>query len=159
MKRNVLILGASYGSLFSTKLLMAGHRVSLVCTRPTAELIKREGTVVRFPIKGRESLLDIASKNLPGLLAATTPDEVDPGNFDLVVLGMQEAQYGSPGVRELMPRIARASVPCLAIMNMPPLPYLKRIPGLRTEMLETCYTDPHVWDGFGAGLIALASPG
>src|SRR5882762_87749 len=64
VKYNLLILGASYGSLFGTKLLMAGHRVILVCTRPTAELINREGTVVRFPIKGRESLLDIASKKL-----------------------------------------------------------------------------------------------
>src|SRR5580704_14044346 len=96
LKTNVLILGASYGSLFSTKLLLAGHRVALVCTRPTAELISREGTLVRFPIKGREALLDIASKELPGSLAATTPDEVEPGQFDLVVLGMQEAQYGEP---------------------------------------------------------------
>src|SRR4051812_47592726 len=158
VKYNLLILGASYGSLFSTKLLMAGHRVSLVCTRPTAELINREGTVVRFPIKGRESLLDIASKQLPGSLSATTPDEADPGRFDLVVLGMQEAQYGSPGVRELMGRVARAGVPCLAIMNMPPLPYLKRIPGLSTETLEPCYADPRVWDGFDPGLTTLASP-
>src|SRR5882724_13391640 len=112
MKYNFLVLGASYGSLFSTKLLMAGHRVTLVCTRPTAELINRQGTVVRFPIKGRESLLDIASKQLPGALAATTPDEVDPGQFDLIVLGMQEAQYGAAGVRELMGRVARAGVPC-----------------------------------------------
>src|SRR5262245_49178684 len=101
---------------------MAGHRVVLVCTRPTAELINREGTVVRFPMKGRESLLDIASKDLPGALAAATPDAVDPGRFDLVVLAMQEAQYGSRGVRELMGHVARAGVPCLAIMNMPPLP-------------------------------------
>src|SRR5262245_10331113 len=137
---------------------MAGHRVSLVCTKPTAELINREGTVVRFPIKGRESLLDIASKQLPGALSATTPDEVDPGQFDLVVLGMQEAQYGSPGVRELMGRVARAGVPCLAIMNMPPLPYLKRIPGLRTETLAPCYADPRVWDGFDPELTTLASP-
>ncbi len=158
MKYNVLILGASYGSLFSTKLLMAGHRVALVCTKPTAELINREGTVVRFPIKGRESLLDIASKQLPGSLSATTPDEVDPGQFDLVVLGMQEAQYGSPGVRELMGRVAQAGVPCLAIMNMPPLPYLKRIPGLRAETLEPSYADPGVWDGFDPGLTTLASP-
>jgi hypothetical protein len=158
VKYNILILGASYGSLFSTKLLMAGHRVALVCTRPTAELINREGTLVRFPIKGRESLLDIASKQLPGPLSAATPDEVDPGKFDLVVLGMQEAQYGSPGVRELMGRVARASVPCLAIMNMPPLPYLKRIPGLRAETLEPCYADPRVWDGFDPGLTTLASP-
>jgi hypothetical protein len=158
VKYNILILGASYGSLFSTKLLLAGHRVSLVCTRPTAELINREGTVVRFPIKGRESLLDVASKKLPGSLTATTPDEVDPSQFDLIVLGMQEGQYGSPGVRELMGRVARAGVPCLAIMNMPPLPYLKRIPGLRTETLEPCYADPLVWDGFDPGLTTLASP-
>ena len=142
MKYSVLILGASYGSLFGTKLLMAGHRVSLVCTGPTAELINREGTLVRFPVRGRESLLEIASKSLPGALSASTPDEVDPGEYDLVVLGMQEAQYGSPGVRELMGRVARARKPCLAIMNMPPLPYLKRIPGLSTEPLEACYADP-----------------
>lgn len=28
MARNILILGASYGSLLGTKLLMAGHNVS-----------------------------------------------------------------------------------------------------------------------------------
>ena len=125
MKSNVLILGASYGSLFGTKLLMAGHDVSLVCTRRTADLINREGTFVRFPVKGREGLLDIASKKLPAALSASAPEEVDPGRFDLVVLGMQEAQYGCPGVRELMGRIAQSRMPCLAIMNMPPLPYLQ----------------------------------
>jgi hypothetical protein len=158
MKYNVLVLGASYSSLFSTKLLMAGHAVAMVCTKPTAELINREGTVVRLPIKGRESLLDISSKKLPGTLSATTPDEVNPGKFDLTVLGMQEAQYGAPGVRELMARVAQARVPCLAIMNMPPLPYLKRIPGLDTESLEACYADPGVWEGFDPGLTTLASP-
>jgi hypothetical protein len=155
---NILVLGASYGSLFATKLLLAGHRVVLVCTRPTAELINREGTVVRFPIKGREALLDIASKNLPGTLSAITPDDADPQQFDLIVLAMQEGHYGSHGVRELMGRVARAAVPCLALMNMPPLPYLKRLPGLRTETLEPCYADPHVWDGFNPGLTTLASP-
>jgi hypothetical protein len=158
VKYSTLILGASYGSLFGTKLLMAGHSVVLVCTKPTAELINRDGTVVRFPIKSRPSLIDVASKKLPGSLSATTPDEIDPAKFDLVVLGMQEAQYGSPGVRELMGRVARARVPCLAIMNMPPLPYLKRIPGLSTEVLEPCYADPRVWDGFDPALMTLASP-
>src|SRR5690242_13398661 len=158
VKTNVLILGASYGSLFGTKLLMAGHSVSLVCTKPTAELINHEGTIVRFPIKGREGLLDVSSKNLPGALSATTPDDVDPGKFDLIVLGMQEAQYGAKGVRELMGRVARSRVPCLAIMNMPPLPYLKRIPNLTTETLEACYADPGVWEGFDPALTTLASP-
>src|SRR2546428_13969023 len=89
VKYNVLILGASYGSLFGTKLLMAGHNASLVCTKPTAELINREGTIVRFPIKGRPALVDVASKHLPGKLSANTPDEIDPAKFDLIVLGMQ----------------------------------------------------------------------
>jgi hypothetical protein len=158
MKYNVLILGASYGSLFGTKLLMAGHHVSLVCTEPTARLIRREGTRVRFPIRGRESLLEIASKTLPGVLTASTPGEADPGAYDLIVLGMQEAHYGSRGVRELMRRVARSRKPCLAIMNMPPLPYLKRIPGLSTEPLEVCYADHRVWEGFEPGLVTLASP-
>ena len=158
MKRNILILGASYGSLLGTKLLMAGHDVLLVCTAGTAELINREGTIVRFPIRGRDALLDVSSKKLPGKLSASTPDGVEPERFDLVVLGMQESQYGTKGVRELMGRIAKARVPCLAIMNMPPLTYLQRIPGLQTDALTKCFTDPAVWDGFDPALLTLASP-
>jgi hypothetical protein len=159
MKRyNILILGASYGSLLGTKLLMAGHRVTLVCTPGTAELINREGTLVRFPVKGREAPVEIRSAQCPGELAACTPDEADPSAYDLVVLGMQEAQYGAAGVRELMGRIAASRRPCFAIMNMPPLPYLKRIPGLATESLEGCYADSAVWEGFDPALITLASP-
>src|SRR5262249_18369883 len=118
----------------------------------------REGTLVRFPIKGRQSLLDMASKHLPGVLSATTPDKADPETFDLVVLAMQEAQYGAPEVRTLMGRVARAGVPCLAIMNMPPLPYRKRILGLATAELEPCYADAGVWEGFEPGRTTLASP-
>src|SRR5690348_14023671 len=108
----ILILGASYGSLVGTKLALAGHRVTLVCTRPTAELINREGTTVRFPLRGAAPL-DVASRGLPGSVEAAAPDGVDPAPFDLVVLGMLEAQYGAPGVRELMERIAQARRPCL----------------------------------------------
>ncbi|HYS24486.1 MAG TPA: hypothetical protein VEP46_02755 [Vicinamibacterales bacterium] len=157
-KYSVLILGASYGSLFGTKLLMAGHRVTLVCTQSTADLINREGTIVRLPIKGREGLLDVPSKKLPGALSAATPEAVDPGRFDLIVLGMQEAQYGASGVRELTQRVARSRKPCLAIMNMPPLPYLERIPGLSTDGLEACYADPAVWKEFDPAMVTLASP-
>jgi hypothetical protein len=158
MATRILILGASYGSLFGTKLLMAGQTVALVCTRSTAELIEREGTIVKFAVKGRDGLLDVPSRKLPGTLSASAPEDVDPAAFDLVVLGMQEAQYGAPGVRELMARVARARTPCLAIMNMPPLPYLRRIPGLDTRAVEGCYADPGVWEGFDPDLVTLASP-
>ena len=158
LKYDVLILGASYGSLFSTKLLLAGHSATLVCTQPTAELINREGTVVRLPIRGREAPVEVASKGLEGTLSASAPESVDPGKFDLVVLAMQEPQYGSEGVRELMGRLAGARTPSVAIMNMPPLPYLERIPGLTTETLTECYADPGVWEGFEPGVVTLASP-
>ena len=154
----VLILGASYGSLLGTKLAMAGHRATLVCTAGTAELINREGTRVRFPPKGGAAPVEIASLGLPGAVRATTPGAADPEAYDLVVLGMQEAQYGAPGVRELMARISASRKACLAIMNMPPLPYLRRIPGLSTASLEGCYADPEVWSGFDPALVTLASP-
>ena len=51
MARNILILGASYGSLLATKLLMAGHNVTLVCRKKTAELINRDGTEVRIKLR------------------------------------------------------------------------------------------------------------
>jgi hypothetical protein len=158
MTTRTLILGASYGSLIATKLLMAGHHATLVCTRGTAELINREGTLVRFPMKGWQGLLQVPSAALPGTLDACTPESADPTGFDLVILGMQEAHYGEPSVRELMGRIARSRKPCLAIMNMPPLPYLKRIPALADADLRSCYADPSVWDGFEPGLVSLASP-
>jgi hypothetical protein len=46
----------------------------------------------------------------------------------------------------------------MSIMNMPPLPYLARIPGLNTASLKRCYTDASVWDSFDPGTITLCSP-
>jgi hypothetical protein len=158
MTSRILILGASYGSLLGTKLLMAGHRVTLVCTRHTAELINREGTHVRFPLRGRASPLDVASKELPGVLDAAWPEAVEPARYDLVVLGMQETQYAAPEVRELMRRVAQARVPALAIMNMPPLAFLRRIPGLWMRPIERCYADADLWNAFDPALVTLASP-
>lgn len=155
---NILILGASYGSLLGTKLSLAGHTVTLVCTTPTTELINREGTFVRLPIRGRQSPVVISSKASGLNIVASTPNAVDPRRFDLVVFAMQEPHYGSGGVKQLMQRIAAAQVPCLAIMNMPPLPFLNRISEISIEDLSACYAEPGVWDGFVPGLVTLASP-
>jgi hypothetical protein len=46
----------------------------------------------------------------------------------------------------------------MSIMNMPPLPYLKRIPGLNTDMLHHCFTDASVWANFEPGCLTLCSP-
>jgi len=156
MAYKILILGASYGSLLATKLLMAGHSVKLVCLPHEAELINAEGTRVRMPIKGREALLEVDSRKLAGKLSADVPANIKPGEYDLAVLAMQEPQYR--GVRELMQAIIKARVPCMSIMNMPPLPYVKRIPGVNADACRSCYAEPALWDAFDPSLLTLCSP-
>jgi hypothetical protein len=158
MARNILILGASYGSLLGTKLLMAGHNVTLVCRTRTADLINREGTEVRIKLRDEPNHRSIFSRDLPGKLDATTPADVDVSRYDLVGLAMQEPQYTNHTIRVLMIKIAAAKLPCLSIMNMPPLPYLKRIPALADMDLEEAYTNAQVWARFQPGLVSLCSP-
>ncbi|WP_439408652.1 ketopantoate reductase family protein [Bradyrhizobium sp. DASA03076] len=158
MARNVLILGASYGSLLGTKLLMAGHNVTLVCRAKTAELINRDGTEVRIKLRDEAVHRAIFSRDLPGKLDAVTPQNVDVSRYDLVGLAMQEPQYTNHTVRMLMVKVAAAKLPCLSIMNMPPLPYLKRIPALADMDLEEAYTNAQVWERFEPGLVTLCSP-
>ena len=132
---NILIMGASYGSLQASKLLFGGHQVKLVCLPVEADLINAEGFRVRMPVKGRKEPVEIDSRKLSGKVSAAGPGGVDPADYDLVGLAMQEPQYRSPGVSELLDRVAKSRVPCMSIMNMPPLPYVKRIPGLDTDAL------------------------
>ena len=154
----VLIMGASYGSLLATKLGLAGHSSHLICLPAEAELINTEGAIIRMPVKGREGLVEVNSRALPGKLTAGGPAGVRPADFDLVVLAMQEPQYRSPGVRELLDQVARSRVPCMSIMNMPPLPFLKRIPEIDAAAIRDCYTDASVWDSFDPATITLCSP-
>jgi hypothetical protein len=155
---NILILGASYGSLLATKLLFGGHNVKLVCLPAEAEAINGDGARVRLPVKGRTGLVEVDTRKLPGKLSADGPGAVDPKDYDLVGLAMQEPQYRAPGVRELLDAVALSRVPCMSIMNMPPLPYLKRIPGLATEALHGAYTDASVWRNFDPAAMTLCSP-
>src|SRR5882672_7824060 len=117
MSYKILIFGASYGSLLATKLLLGGHDVKLVCLPAEADLINNEGTRVRMPVKGREGLVEVDSRKLPGKLSADVPAAIKPGDYDLVALAMQEPQYRAPGVRELLAAVAKAKLPCLSIMN------------------------------------------
>ncbi len=157
-KYKILIMGASYGSLLGTKLALAGHSAHLICLPAEADLINSEGAIVRMPVKGRDGLVEVRSNKLPGKLSAGGTAGVNPGDYDLVALAMQEPQYRSPGVRELLAAVAKSRVPCMSIMNMPPLPYLKRIPGLDAEGLRGCYTDASVWDAFDPKVMTLCSP-
>jgi len=154
----ILLLGASYGSLLASKLLFGGHSIHLVCLPAEADLINAEGFKVRLPVRGRKDPVLLESRKLPGKVTAGPAAGVDPKQYDLIGLCMQEPQYRSPGVRELLDAVAKSRVPCMSIMNMPPLPYVKRIPGLNYDALKPAYTDPSVWDSFDPKTITLNSP-
>jgi len=158
MSYRILVMGASYGSLLGTKLALAGHDTHLICLPAEADLINKEGAIVRMPAKGREGLVEINSKKLRGKITAGGTAGVKPGDYDLVALAMQEPQYRSAGVRELLDAVAKAKVPCMSIMNMPPLPYLARIPGISVAACRPAYTDATVWDSFDPKFMTLCSP-
>src|SRR5215831_11310091 len=150
----ILIMGASYGSLLASKILFGGHKLHLVCLPAEADLINSEGFRVRLPVRGRKDLIELDSRKFTAGPAAG----VNPKDYDLVGLAMQEPQYRSAGVRELLDAVGKSRVPCMSIMNMPPLPYIKRIPGLDYDALKPAYTDPTVWDSFDPATITLNSP-
>ena len=154
----ILILGASYGSLLSTKLMMAGHDASLICRQATADLINSEGTIVRMTLRGEDEPRLFKSGDLPGNVDALTPEHAKPQDYDMICFAMQEPQYGASSVKDLMKRIAASGKPCLSIMNMPPLAYLRRVEALVDADLDQCYSDASVWADFEPGLVSLCSP-
>jgi len=158
MPYNILILGAAYGSLLASKMLFGGHKIHHICLPAEADLINAEGFKVRMPIRGRKDPVILDSQKLPGKVTAGPATGVNPKDYDLICLAMQEPQYRSPGVRELLDAVAKSKVPCMSIMNMPPLPYVKRIPGLDYAALEPAYTDARVWDSFDPKYLTLCSP-
>ena len=154
----VLIFGASYGSLLGAKIALAGHDVTLACLPAEAALINKDGLRIRLPVKGIDGLVALERRHMRGKVAGAAPTDLDPKGFDLVALAMQEPQYRSAGVRELLDKVALARVPCMSIMNMPPLPYLARLPGLDLKALERCFADPTVWRNFDPTFMTLCSP-
>ncbi len=156
--QKILLMGASYGSLLASKLLFGGHSIHLVCLPAEADLINAEGFKVTLPVRGRKDPVLLESSKLPGKVTAGPATGVNPKDYDLIGLCMQEPQYRSPGVRELLDAVGKSKVPCMSIMNMPPLPYIKRIPGLDYEALKAAYTDATVWDSFDPKKITLNSP-
>ena len=157
-KYNILILGASYGSLLGTKFALAGHSVKMICRENSAKVFNAEGALIRTPVKGQAEPVEVSSIHAPGNLTAGTPNSVNPQDFDLIILAMQEPQYSSPDVRTLVEKVALSRVPCMSIMNMPPIPFLKRIPGIDISSLFGCFKDPSIWQHFDPKKFTLCSP-
>jgi hypothetical protein len=129
-----------------------------VCLPAEADLINAEGFKVTLPVRGRKDPVLLDSRKLPGKVTAGGAEGVNPAAYDLVGLCMQEPQYRVDAVRQLLDAVGKSGVPCMSIMNMPPLAYIRRIPGLDYAALEAAYTDPRVWDNVSPRKITLNSP-
>jgi hypothetical protein len=92
------------------------------------------------------------------IFRCSSSGQANPADYDLIVLAMQEPQYSAPDISDLLSKVATSKRPCMSIMNMPPLTYLKRIPGLDTEALRACYLAPAIWDQLDPDLMTLCSP-
>src|SRR5436305_666925 len=85
-------------TMIASKILFGGHSVHLVCLPAEADLINAEGFRVYLPIRGRQDRVTVDSRKLPVNVSAGGTSGVNPGDYDLVGLAMQEPQYRSPGV-------------------------------------------------------------
>ena len=160
MAYKILMMGASYGSLLASKILFGGHSVHLVCLPAEADLINAEGFRVRMPVKGRKDQVEIDSRKLPGKVTAGGTAGVNPADYDLVGLAMQEPQYRSPGVRELLDAVGKSqgALPvdhehaAAAVSQAHPRPRLRgaqarlhrrqRLGLLRSAKVTLCSPDP-----------------
>tara|TARA_Y100000817_G_C16850274_1_gene541793 strand:- start:496 stop:1563 length:1068 start_codon:yes stop_codon:yes gene_type:complete len=157
-KYNILFFGASYGSLLGAKVALAGHSAHLICLPEEAELINNEGAIIRLPVRGLDQPVELNTKEMPGAVTAGGPEEANPSDYDLIVLAMQEPQYRVPVVKDLLSKVGASGKPCMSIMNMPPLSFIRRIPGVDAATIRDAYTDPTVWDNVDPSRITLCSP-
>jgi len=152
----VLILGASYGSLLAIKLLLAGHTVKLVCLPAEADLINSEGARVRMPVKAAKAWSRSIRASCPASFRQR-PAAIDPAEYEPRRARDAGAPISLAWRAQLLDAVARAKVPCMSIMNMPPRPTLARSRRHRRR-LPSCYTDPTVWDRFDPSFMTLCSP-
>ena len=127
--------------------------------KKTSEIIYRYGIEGRIKLRDESVHRSIFSRNLSGKFDAITSADVVLSRYDLVCLPMQQPQYTDHTIRVLTIKIAEAKLPCLSIMNMPPLPYLKQIPALAAmHHLEEAYTNAKFENGSSQDWYRCARP-
>ncbi len=156
--QNILVVGASYGSLFAIKAALAGVSVCLVGHPAEIDAINNDGLHIKIQGRRPTSIFDLQSSQMAGDVRACAPNDVELSDFNLIVFAMQEPQYSQPEVKGLMRKISTSGKPCLSIMNMPPPPFLNRFSGLKDLDLSNCYADTSVWEGFDPKLFSHVSP-
>ncbi|MEO5597887.1 MAG: hypothetical protein ABIQ66_04640 [Novosphingobium sp.] len=158
----ILILGASYGLLPGVKLALAGHAVTFVGQPDEVAAMSLNPLEVRLSLRrgGGDVTLRVPISHEParGFAALRTPDQIDPADYQFVILAMQEPQFKAPAIADLMGRIAASGRPCLSIMNLPPRAYLERLGSIAPPAYQGVYSSEAVWQGLDPRKISLTSP-
>ena len=138
----ILIMGACMAPCSPSSCWPPGTPFGWSVSRPRRRCSTRTARAFGCPSEAAKDWSKFIARAFPARCRPAAPEATIRPSYDLVALAMQEPQYRSPDVRELLDAIAQARVPCMSIMNMPPPPYLARIPGLAADALRDCYTDP-----------------
>jgi hypothetical protein len=150
-RHSVLVIGASYGLLPAAKIAAAGHHVTVVGRAEEVSTIITDGVAIEFSAK--KILRPPLGKNG---LSFCVPSAVNPDDFDIAFLAIQEPQAKAPELRALLARIGD-SLPVASIMNMPPPPFLARIPNLPADIDRDAYQCPDAWAPLPMDRLTLAS--
>lgn len=159
----ILVLGASYGLLPAIRIARSGHRVTIMCREGERQSLSSNGATVSFLRRDGQAgqVMSLPARTgepqRQGELGLVGP-EVDPAGFDLVFAALAEPQMAAPEIAQLIRRIADSRRPFVALMNLLPLPFLARIPGLDATSMQRAFTAPSVWDGMDPDLVTAASP-
>ena len=155
---SILVLGASYGLILGLKASFCGHKVTFVCRPREIDLINLGRAAVQIPSKKSAQVIELRADASPERPRAVEPEIVDPDNYDFCILAMQEPQYSSPELIELIAKISDANLPILSVMNMP-LPPLFRGP-LQIELSEISevWHNADMWSGVDSARFSAASP-
>lgn len=147
-----LVIGASYGLLPAAKIAASGHAVTVVGRAEEVRAIRHSGASVTFGASER-----LIPPTGPHALSFATPDVVDPSEFDIVFLALQEPQARAPEIASLI-RLIADRLPVASVMNMPPPPFLDRIEKLPVAVPAGAYSAEEVWNALPAERMTLASP-
>ena len=147
-----LVIGASYGLLPAAKIAASGHPVTVIGYAEEIAAITADGLYIDFG-SGRTLRPPLG----PQGLRFCSPEAVEVGAHDLVFLAVQEPQVRAPALTDLLAQIG-GHIPIAALMNMPPPPFLDRIPTLPIAIRARAYGAPSAWAPLPPDRITQASP-
>ena len=160
---DILVLGAAYGLLPALRLALGGHRVTVVGNAEERAALAAHGASVTLQRRdGKEARILHAPAatgraEAPGVLGLAGP-EIEADGFDMVFLAMGEPHHADATVAGLMGRIADLGLPVVALMNLLPACFLRRLGRLDVDALRPAYAAWDVWQRLDPQRVTAASP-